>query len=156
MKAKDASKVKVYGNYIFINTVETYLATGRNFRKKPDTVEVKAITTEMYNNQMTWCNFFSRCGTIRISEYYTMAGNIPVRITRVAPDRSQKITDRYEVRRFPEYRKLGYREREILDNLLDVHLAENSEEHQVVTFEAEIAGEKRTFDYDYKTGKVTG
>lgn len=156
MKAKDASKVKVYGSYIFINTVETYEATGRSFRKKPDKVEVKAITTEMYNNQMTWCNFFSHCGTIRIEEGYTFAGNIPLRITRVAPDRSKKITDRYELRRFPEYRHLGYREREVIDNLLAVELTENTEEHQVVTFEAEIAGEKRKFDYDYKTGKVTG
>lgn len=60
------------------------------------------------------------------------------------------------MRRFPEYRKLGYREREILDNLIGVELTENTEEHQVVTFEAEIAGEKRKFEYDYKTGKVTG
>ena len=162
MRAREASKIKVTGNYVFVHTIETFFPTesGRNFKKKPESVEVKAITAENYNNICSWCNFFNGFndvgGSIRVYATYTEAGYIPYKITRVAPFRGKKVVDHFQVFHFPYRFKLGFRENEVLDNLTSLEIEQNDGSHLVICFKAEIDGETKTFDYDYISGKVTG
>ena len=156
MRASECRKFKLTGNYIFSHTMTKYSGNGKTFRKNADIVETEVVTIEHYNNFITSVPFFNNFGYgayCRCYENYTIAGYIPYKIVTVNPGKTVKHVDTFYPLAISENR-LGFREKDVLYNLGNIKLVENSADHFVVRFFH--TDNEHAFDFDFITGKVTG
>jgi hypothetical protein len=80
----------------------TRTASGKGWKKNPDTVETEDITRENYDNRASrdtirfWNGFCG--GTCRAEYGYSAIGYTPYKITLVSPSREEKIVETYRIR----------------------------------------------------------
>jgi hypothetical protein len=72
-------------------------SSGKSWKSKPDTTETTTATAEFYTNYVNSIPFFNGFmgGTCRAEKSYTPAGYIPVKITTISPDRTEKHCDHF-------------------------------------------------------------
>jgi len=95
------------GDSIIITcTLEHYsrTASGKSWKKVPDSSETEVIPDKHYNNYISSIGFFNTFGngaSCRAEEGYTFAGYIPIRVTTISPGRDKKIVAkfRFDLRR---------------------------------------------------------
>lgn len=89
-------------NRIFV-TIEKYsrTASGKNWKKQPDSVERVEVSRENYNNRTAreTIQFFNGfCGGKCRAEYgYSFIGYTPRRITLINPGNDQKTVEKYDI-----------------------------------------------------------
>ena len=77
-------------------------ASGKGWKKNPDSVETEEITRQNYDNRASreairFMNGF--CGGTCCAEYgYSRIGYTPYKITLISPSRDKKIVERFSIR----------------------------------------------------------
>ena len=99
--SRNYSNFAISGSSIKITQIlEHYsrTASGKSWKKNPDSIEKKEIPAQHYNNYVQSIGFFNNFGygaSCRAEHGYTYAGYIPVRVTTVSPGQDQKIVARF-------------------------------------------------------------
>lgn len=76
--------------------VYTRTASGKGWKRTPDTVTRETVTVDFYNNFIKSVDFFNAWGdgaSCRAERGYTFAGYIPVKVVTVSPYQETKQVD---------------------------------------------------------------
>lgn len=103
MKASDYYRhFRIYTHAEIHMRVEKFCrtASGKGWQKKPYEVTEEMLTDEQYSNRVQSVSFMNGfCGGKAMAEQgYTRAGYIPVKITLVNPDATEKHVEYYSFR----------------------------------------------------------
>lgn len=99
LKQIEAIAEKLEGYKITLTT-EEYIKKEENktFSKKPNETTTEIINPEFYKNIFTSVNFFkSLGGSETITKGYTCAGLIPVRLTSISPNKTEKVVRIFKI-----------------------------------------------------------
>jgi hypothetical protein len=91
-----------FENYTITLTTIRYKKTesGKSWRSKPTSEETEIIKFENYFNYLSSVQFFKNMGGYeRVEKGYTIAGHIPVQITSISPDKTEKIIYKFKFER---------------------------------------------------------
>ena len=91
--------------YTIIHKREVYsrTASGKSWKKYPDSVTTEEVERTFYNNFVDSVRFFNNFGfgaSCRAFRSYTIAGYIPTRIVTISPGRSEKHVDEFRFEYF--------------------------------------------------------
>ena len=160
IKAKDGNEyILEFGYYDRHETRYTHKRTGKPLlHPKYELVLAGAlhIDTEFENDRGSWrnCNLEKEIHDLKLT--YTKA-NILTVVNRISVKQYDFIiiVSAFEiVERIPAiYKAGGYRERAIIDDLIEIKTKEYSKDYWVFTF---YDSNGNTFDYEYRSNRITG
>ena len=94
----ESDDYKFKGYTITLTTIKyERTASGKNWKNKPTSEETEIIKFENYFNYLNSVQFFKNMGGYeRVEKEYTIAGYIPVQITSISPDKTEKIIYKFK------------------------------------------------------------